>query len=219
MLEMSGRGLQFLMKIKELLLKNKLLPLATIYENEDIAGISKALVDADCSALEVTLRDARVRDTLHLFQDHPNLAIGLGTIRSKDDIDLALSSKVAFGITPGLSVSLCEYAKYMNFNLIPGVQSASEIMLASELGYSLLKFFPAEISGGANKLKAIQSVFPDISFIPTGGVNESNFDSYLNLENVICVGSSDLISSKLLSEKDWEGISLNINRIKNNLCK
>lgn len=217
MLEMLRRGLQFLMKIKELLLKNKILPLATIFENEDVGGISNALLDADCSVLEVTLRDARVRDTLHIFRNHPNLAVGLGTIRSKEDIDLALSSKVAFGITPGLSVALCEYAKNNNFNLIPGVQSASEIMLASELGYSLLKFFPAEISGGAKKLKAMQSVFPDISFIPTGGVNESNFDSYLSLENVICVGSSDLISSKLLGEKNWEGISLNINRIKHNL--
>jgi len=128
-------------------------------------------------------------------------------------------SRVELGIEPTRKQQVIKLVEELNnnFNLIPGVQSASEIMLASELGYNLLKFFPAEISGGAKKLKAMQSVFPDISFIPTGGVNESNFDSYLSLKNVICVGSSDLISSKLLGEKNWEGISLNINRIKHNL--
>ena len=95
--------------------------------------LAMLLLKANCSVLEITLRDDRVRKILHLFKDHPDLTIVLGTIRSSEDIDLAVSSGVRFGITPGLSKTLCKYAKDCNFQLIPGVQTASEIMLASEL--------------------------------------------------------------------------------------
>ena len=214
---MLKKELLFLMNINKQLKENRVLPLATITSKEEVDGISQALQKANCSVLEITLRDERVREIIHLFKNYPDLTIGLGTIRSSEDIDLAVSSGAHFGITPGLSKTLCEYANDCNFQLIPGVQSASEIMLASELGYKLLKFFPAELSGGAKKLKAMQAVFPDISFVPTGGVNSSNFNSYLALTNVVCVGSSDLISNEMLNSNDWNGISSNIINIKENL--
>ena len=146
---MLKKELLFLMNINQQLKENRVLPLATITSKEEVDGISHALLKANCSVLEITLRDERVRKILHLFKDHPDLTIVLGTIRSSEDIDLAVSSGVRFGITPGLSKTLCKYAKDCNFQLIPGVQTASEIMLASELGYKLLKFFPAELSGGS----------------------------------------------------------------------
>jgi 2-dehydro-3-deoxyphosphogluconate aldolase/(4S)-4-hydroxy-2-oxoglutarate aldolase len=151
------------------------------------------------------------------FKNILGLLLDLEPIRTIDDIDLAINNNFTFGITPGFSPNLCSYAQSKNFLIIPGIQSASEIMQASEMGYSILKFFPAELSGGAKKLKALQSVFPDISFIPTGGVNKNNLKSYLELENVICAGSSDFVSKDMLATGEWEDIVLNIQNIKKDL--
>jgi len=205
------------MKIKEILSQNKILPLATICSESEARNITTKLIEAQCPILEITLRDERVRSILHVFQEYSGFTAGLGTIRTIDDIDLAINNNFTFGITPGFSPNLCSYAQSKNFLIIPGIQSASEIMQASEMGYSILKFFPAELSGGAKKLKALQSVFPDISFIPTGGVNKNNLKSYLELENVICAGSSDFVSKDMLAAGEWEDIVLNIQNIKKDL--
>jgi 2-dehydro-3-deoxyphosphogluconate aldolase/(4S)-4-hydroxy-2-oxoglutarate aldolase len=144
------------MKIKEILSQNKILPLATICSEGDARNIATKLIEAQCPILEITLRDERVRSILHIFQEYSGLTVGLGTIRSNEDIDLAINNKLAFGITPGFSPKLCGYAQSKDFLIIPGIQSASEIMQASEMGYSILKFFPAELSGGAQILALFQ---------------------------------------------------------------
>jgi len=90
--------------------------------------------------------------------------------------------------------------------MIPGVQTPSEIMKASEAGFKTLKFFPAELSGGVSRLKAYKSVFSDIKFIPTGGITDENTLSYLALDNVTAVGASALIPADLIKSKSWEEI-------------
>ena len=107
--------------------------------------------------------------------------MGIGTIRSKDQIDLAIEAGASFAITPGFSYTLSEYALESGLTLIPGVQTASEVMAASEAGHKTLKFFPAELSGGVDRLSAFKSVFSDITFIPTGGITNKNITNYLTM--------------------------------------
>ena len=121
------------MKIKEILSQNKILPLATICSQSDARNITTKLIEAQCPILEITLRDERVRSILHIFQEYSGFTAGLGTIRTIDDIDLAINNNFTFGITPGFSPNLCSYAQSKNFLIIPGIQSASEIMQASEM--------------------------------------------------------------------------------------
>jgi 2-dehydro-3-deoxyphosphogluconate aldolase/(4S)-4-hydroxy-2-oxoglutarate aldolase len=98
--------------------------------------------------------------------------------------------------------------------MIPGVQTPSEIMKANKAGFSTLKFFPAELSGGVSRLNAYKSVFPDIKFIPTGGITYENTLSYLTLDNVIAVGASALIPSDLIASKSWKEIKNKLEKSK-----
>ena len=182
-------------------------PLATLTSEEEVLEICNCLSLASITVIEVTLRDERVKNILKYFKNYSNIALGVGTVRTVNDIDLALESGASFIITPGFSSSLSSYAKNKGILLIPGIQTPSEIIQASEAGHKILKFFPAELSGGVERLNAYKSVFPDIAFIPTGGINEDNINRYLNLKNVIASGASAMIPENLVCNKSWDEIT------------
>ena len=129
-------------------------PLTTITSREDVEPLCEVLVEASIPLIEITLRDERTLDIIDEFKKFPEVHLGVGTIRSESHIDLAINASASFLITPGYSENLLNYAKQKNMPLIPGVQTPSEIMKANEAGLSTLKFFPAELSGGLDRLKA-----------------------------------------------------------------
>ena len=202
------------MSIFNVIDETKLIPLTTITSKEDVEPLCEVLVEASIPLIEITLRDKRTLDIIDEFNKFPEVYLGVGTIRSKSHIDLAINASASFLITPGYSENLLDYAKQKNIPLIPGVQTPSEIMKANEAGLSTLKFFPAELSGGVDRLKAYKSVFSDIKFIPTGGITNGNALSYLALDNVIAVGASALISPGLINSKSWSEIKNNLKESK-----
>ena len=207
------------MSIFNIINEAKLIPLTTITSREDVEPLCEVLVEASIPLIEITLRDKRTLDIIDEFNKFPEVHLGVGTIRSKSHIDLAISAGASFLITPGYSENLLNYAKQKNMPLIPGVQTPSEIMKATEAGLSTLKFFPAELSGGLDRLKAYKSVFPDIKFIPTGGITNKNALSYLSLDNVSAVGASSLISPDLVYSKSWSEIKSNLKDSKELITK
>ena len=202
------------MSIFNIINETKLIPLTTLTSREDVEPLCEVLVEASIPLIEITLRDERTLDIIDEFNKFPEVNLGVGTIRSKSHIDLAINASASFLITPGYSENLLNYAKQKNIPLIPGVQTPSEIMKANEAGLSTLKFFPAELSGGVDRLKAYKSVFSDIKFIPTGGITNGNALSYLALDNVIAVGASALISPDLVNSKSWSEIKNNLKESK-----
>ena len=198
------------MSIFNVIAEIKLIPLTTITSREDVEPLCEVLVEASIPLVEITLRDERTLDIIDEFKKFPEVYLGVGTIRSESHIDLAINASASFLITPGYSENLLNYAKQKNMPLIPGVQTPSEIMKANEAGLSTLKFFPAELSGGVDRLKAYKSVFSDIKFIPTGGITNKNALSYLALDNVSAVGASALISPDLVHSKSWSEIKSNL---------
>ena len=202
------------MSILNVIDETKLIPLTTITSREDVEPLCELLVEASIPLIEITLRDERTLDIIDEFKKFPEVHLGVGTIRSESHIDLAINASASFLITPGYSENLLNYAKQINIPLIPGVQTPSEIMKANEAGLSTLKFFPAELSGGVDRLKAYKSVFSDIKFIPTGGITNGNALSYLALDNVIAVGASALISPDLINSKSWSEIKNNLKESK-----
>jgi len=195
------------------LIKNlKIIPLGTLVSEEEVIGICNSLKIAEVPIIEVTLRDERTRNILKYFKNYPEIKLCVGTVRNIKDIDLAIDSGASLVITPGFSSTLSTYASQKNILLIPGIQTPSEIMQASEFGHRILKFFPAELSGGVDRINAYKSVFPDITFIPTGGINEINMSSYLILQNVMAIGSSSMIPNDLIKNKLWDEIT---ERLKN----
>ena len=207
------------MSIFNVIAETKLIPLTTITSREDVEPLCEVLVEASIPLVEITLRDERTLDIIDEFKKFPEVYLGVGTIRSESHIDLAINASASFLITPGYSENLLNYAKQKNMPLIPGVQTPSDIMKANEAGLSTLKFFPAELSGGVDRLKAYKSVFADIKFIPTGGITNKNALSYLALDNVSAVGASALISPDLLYSKSWSEIKSNLKDSKELITK
>ena len=207
------------MSIFNVIDETKLIPLTTITSREDVEPLCEVLVEASIPLVEITLRDERTLDIIDEFKKFPEVYLGVGTIRSESHIDLAINASASFLITPGYSENLLNYAKQKNMPLIPGVQTPSEIMKANEAGLSTLKFFPAELSGGVDRLKAYKSVFSDIKFIPTGGITNKNALSYLALDNVSAVGASALISPDLVHSKSWSEIKSNLKDSKELITK
>ena len=207
------------MSIFNIINETKLIPLTTITSREDVEPLCEVLVEASIPLIEITLRDKRTLDVIDEFNKFPEVHLGVGTIRSESHIDLAINASASFLISPGYSENLLNYAKQNNIPLIPGVQTPSEIMKANEAGLSTLKFFPAELSGGVDRLKAYKSVFSDIKFIPTGGITNENALSYLALDNVMAVGASALISPDLVNSKSWSEIKNNLKKSKELITK
>ena len=202
------------MSILKTIKKNKIIPLGTLVNEDEVLSICNCLTEADIPLIEVTLRDKRVIDAIPSFKKYPNIYLGIGTIRTTEQIDLAINVGASFAITPGFSPKISDYALSKGLLLIPGVQTASEVMAASEAGHKVLKFFPAELSGGIDKLNAFKSVFPDITFIPTGGITNKNIANYLNLGNVVAVGASSAMPESLIRSRSWDKITKNLLEIK-----
>jgi 2-dehydro-3-deoxyphosphogluconate aldolase/(4S)-4-hydroxy-2-oxoglutarate aldolase len=207
------------MSIFNIINETKLIPLTTITSREDVEPLCEVLIEASIPLIEITLRDERTLDAIDEFNKFPEVHLGVGTIRSESHIDLAINASASFLISPGYSENLLNYAKQNNIPLIPGVQTPSEIIKANEAGLTTLKFFPAELSGGVDRLKAYRSVFSDIKFIPTGGITNENALSYLALDNVMAVGASALISPDLVNSKSWSEIKNNLKKSKELITK
>jgi len=202
------------MSILNLINKTRLLPLTTLISREDVEPLCDILFDTSIPFIEITLRDERTLEIIDEFKKFPDIHLGVGTIRTKEHIDIAAEADASFLITPGFSESLANHAALKNIPMIPGVQTPSEIINANEAGFSTLKFFPAELSGGVSRLNSYKSVFPDIKFIPTGGITYENTLSYLTLDNVVAVGASALIPSDLIKSKSWKEIKNKLEKSK-----
>ncbi|HDY82824.1 MAG TPA: keto-deoxy-phosphogluconate aldolase, partial [Halieaceae bacterium] len=107
----------------------------------------------------------------------------------------------------GLTPRLLTAANQGPIALIPGISTASELMLGLEMGYTEFKFFPAEAAGGVPMLKSIGGPFPQVTFCPTGGISLNNFNNYLALDNVACVGGSWIVPTDRIAQEDWQGIT------------
>ena len=170
----------------------KKLPIIGKGNAQDIINKFQRLNNENYSIIEITLRSEEALQTaINLKQKYPNIKIGLGSIKSVNDLIEVSNYNFDFYISPGINKKMLDYSNKNNIFLIPGVSSSSEILTAIEYDLRLLKYFHAEINGGVDSLKVLKDIFQDIRFIPTGGINMSNQESYLSLENVIAVGSTN----------------------------
>ena len=157
--------------------------------------------------LEVTLRTPAALEAIRRMARVPGVVVGAGTITRAGDLESARAAGARFGVSPGATRELLDAAMESGLPFLPGVATASEAMRARDLGFDTLKFFPAVPAGGAALLKAIGGPLPDLAFCPTGGIDASNFRSFLALDNVLCVGGSWVAPSKVVAGHDWAEIT------------
>jgi 2-dehydro-3-deoxyphosphogluconate aldolase/(4S)-4-hydroxy-2-oxoglutarate aldolase len=188
--------------------KQTLLPIIQANSVSEGVAIAKAMADAGIHLVEVVLRTEASLDIIKaLKQQLPELKVGAGTVTDGDILEDALAAGSDFIITPTISPKLLTLLSKCSVPVIPGVSCASDILLAKEFGYKEVKLFPASLSGGAAFLKAMSSIFQDISFCPTGGINEKNQQEYLALSNVYAVGGTWVAKKEWVESEDWSQIT------------
>ncbi len=195
-------------KTIEVLQISPIVPVVVIEDIKDAVPLAQSLIEGGIPIIEVTLRSSCALEAIELIAKNvPKMRVGAGTILNPTQLEQAQNRGAEFLISPGLTIKLLEHAKKKDMPLIPGVSSSSEVMQALELGYSALKFFPAEYCGGVKLLNAFNGPFKGVKFCPTGGISADNMRSYLNLENVLCVGGSWLTPKNLIQNKEWDKIT------------
>lgn len=181
--------------IHEILSNNILIPVVNINTEQEIHEVYEKLKSQGIRIIEITLRNEFAWEAIKLFKKNygEEFLVGVGTIINSEQIQNCIELDVDFMVSPGFTESMMEPLKNSGIPFITGVTSPSEIMRGIEAGWKYFKFFPAEINGGVNTLKTYASIFRDIKFCPTGGINQSNYKQYINLDNVVCVGGSWLV--------------------------
>lgn len=181
---------------------DKLIPVVVIKELAEVDTILPALKNNQINCAEITFRTACAAEAIaYACQKYPDMNVGAGTVINAEQCEQALKAGAKFIVSPGLSQSVAEVCKKNNIPYYPGCVTPTEIMAALELGITVVKFFPANVYGGLKAMKALAAPFPQIKFIPTGGVNRDNLDEFLSWEKIYAVGGSFMVEESLQKYK------------------
>ena len=176
----------------------KLIPVVVIKNLEDTDKIMTALKEYGVNTAEITFRTACAEDAIRLaVKNHPDMLIGAGTVINLDQAKRAIGAGAKFIVSPGLSKEVALYLKEIGIPYYPGCVTPTEIMQALDLGLTTVKFFPANVYGGLKALKALSAPFPQVKFIPTGGVDRGNIDEFLAFDKVAAIGGSFFVKESL----------------------
>lgn len=182
-------------------------PVLTIDRLETALPLAQALVRGGLTILEITLRTPVALEAMRQMAENiPGALIGAGTVLTPEQGQDAIDAGARFLVSPGMTPSLLEAAQGWNVPFLPGAATASEAMALSDLGYRVVKFFPAEPAGGVPALKAFGAPLADIMFCPTGGIDLAKAPSYLALPNVVTVGGSWIAPAKAIAAGEWHTI-------------
>ena len=174
----------------------------------DAAPLADALCKGGVPVAEVTFRAAGAAKAIELMSKaHPEMLVGAGTVLTTAQIDEALEAGASFIVTPGLDIELVKYAQEKNIPIYPGCTSPTDYHAAYKLGLEVLKFFPAEQSGGLDKIKAMSAPFPMFKVMPTGGIGLKNLAQYISCPTICACGGSYMVTADLIDNGRWDEIT------------
>jgi 2-dehydro-3-deoxyphosphogluconate aldolase / (4S)-4-hydroxy-2-oxoglutarate aldolase len=195
------------LNIRELLKVAPVIPVLTIDTLDHAVPLARALVAGGLRVLEVTLRTPAGLAAIEAMSRHvPEAIVGVGTLTRADEFAAAGRAGAQFGVSPGLTPELIAAAKGVDYPLLPGVMTPSELIAARAAGFTACKLFPAQQAGGIGMLKAMAGPFPDVVFCPTGGISRATAPDFLQLPNVACVGGSWIGTTDLMNAGKWSEI-------------
>lgn len=200
------------MDIKDLqdkLFKTGVLPVIAIESPEQALSLADALIQGGLPVAEITFRTEAAAEVIKILKaERPQLFLGAGTILSVENLVKAQELGALFGVSPGLNPAICRKAQELGFPFFPGVMTPSEIEEGLSFGTRILKFFPAEASGGTAMLKASSAPYAHLGvrFIPTGGVNMKNLEEYLSMKEVLVVGGTWIAKKDTIAQGRWQDI-------------
>ncbi|GAA3020248.1 bifunctional 4-hydroxy-2-oxoglutarate aldolase/2-dehydro-3-deoxy-phosphogluconate aldolase [Tetragenococcus solitarius] len=174
------------------------LPLYTVTSMEYLAKAENILKNNNLSFIEITYRSELASKAIKQLSESDELIVGAGTVRSLDTAKEAVENGAKFIVTPGFSDEIVTYCIEKNIPILPGTVTPSEIMRAQSYGLKVVKFFPANVYGGLDAVKSLSGPFSDIKFVPTGGVNKTNYQEFIENPNILAIGGSFILSEKAI---------------------
>lgn len=184
-----------------------IVPVIKIDNIETAIPLADALISAGLPLSEVTFRTAQAEESIkRIVKTYPEMLVGAGTVLSIEQVDKAVNAGAKFIVSPGFNPKVVSYCISNKITVIPGASTPSDMETALEMGLEVVKFFPAEQSGGVEYLKAVGGPYTTLKFIPTGGINTKNLNDYLSLKNVAACGGSWMVKSDLIDAGDFEKI-------------
>ncbi len=174
----------------------------------DAAPLAKALCAGGVPVAEITFRAAGADKAMKLMKEAcPEMMVGAGTVTTTAQIDATIAAGGQFIVTPGFDAELVAYAQEKNIPIYPGCTTASDYHAALKFGLEVIKFFPAEQSGGLAKIKALSAPFPQFKVMPTGGVSLKNLAEYIKAPVICACGGSYMVTADLIEGQKWDEIT------------
>ena len=184
----------------------RLVPMVVMDKAEHAAPFGDALVEGGLPIAEITFRTAAAEPAIRALAQRGDLLVGAGTVLTTEQADRAIDAGAQFIVAPGTNPRVVEHVRLRDVTMCPGVATPTDIELALSLGITTMKFFPAETMGGVAAIKALAGPYPEIGFIPTGGITPELLPSYLRLASVVACGGSWLAPRQLLAEGKFDAI-------------
>lgn len=182
-------------------------PVVVLDDAAAAAPLAAALADGGLPLAEVTFRTAAAARALAVMAADTRLLVGAGTVITAEQVDRAVDAGARFVVSPGFSAAVVERAAELGVLALPGVATASEIMAALDAGLSTVKFFPAQTCGGVAAVRALAAPFPDLRFVPTGGIGADSMADYLAVPAVTAVGGSWMVAKNLVRENRFDEVT------------
>ena len=182
-------------------------PVVVLEDAKDAAPLAKALVEGGLPCAEVTFRTAAAEESIKLMTaEYPDMFVGAGTVLTIDQVDRAVAAGAKFIVCPGFDPEIVDYCLEKEIPVFPGCITPSEVAQAVKRGLKVVKFFPAEQFGGVATIKAMAAPYVGLKFMPTGGVNAKNLESYLGCDKIIACGGSWMVKGDLVKAGKFDEI-------------
>lgn len=182
-------------------------PVVVLEDAKDAAPLAKALVEGGLPCAEVTFRTDAAEESIKIMtSEYPDMFVGAGTVLTIEQVDRAVAAGAKFIVSPGFDPEIVDYCLSKEISVFPGCITPSEVVQAVKRGLKAVKFFPAEQFGGVAAIKAIAAPYVGVKFMPTGGINAKNLESYLSCDKIVACGGSWMVKSDLIKEGKFNEI-------------
>ena len=193
--------------VLERIQKIGIVPVVVLNDSKDAEPLAQALCDGGLPCAEVTFRTSAAEASIRIMKEKfPNMLVGAGTVLTIEQVDRAVAAGAQFIVSPGVNPKVVQHCVDIGIPITPGVTSPTNIEAAMEFGLNVLKFFPAEASGGLAAIKAMSAPYPMVKFMPTGGISEKNITSYLTFDKIIACGGSWMVNPELIAAGEFDKI-------------
>lgn len=183
-------------------------PVVVLEDAEQAVPTAKALLKGGINAMEITFRTAAAKASIaKVASEVPEMIVGAGTVVNVEQLHDAVEAGAQFVVSPGTDPEIICEAQKLGVGVVPGVVTPSEIIMGLKLGIKVFKFFPAETYGGLKTIKALSGPFPQIRFLPTGGISQANAADYFKNPKIVAVGGSWMVTKDMVAAGDFDGIA------------